>query len=198
MDKKRKIKIIFSIILSSVIIGFVFPQDKDKQKPPASPKPPVEPVKPVVPGAQAPSLFPGLPSLPAIPNKNDQTDGKVTVVERYNLTVSEAFPNGNVNTNVANTIKNAEYILFSNRTIDIKLIFTNNLEYIYHLRNPRSKIEIRTGVFRENYETIVQAGRELLLEQYVSELSYDKNTVISLNLYGNNKIIVILNFTKKT
>jgi len=88
--------------------------------------------------------------------------------------------------------------LFSNRTVDIKLIFTNNLEYIYHLRNPRSKIEIRTGVFRETYETVVQAGKEFLLEQYLSELSYDNNTVISLNLIGNNKIVVILNFTKKT
>jgi hypothetical protein len=198
MDKNRKIKIIFLIILSTVIIGFVFPQDKDKNKQPAPPKPVVEPTKPVVPGAQTPSLFPSLPSLPAIPNKNDQTDGKVTVVERYNLTVSGAFPNGNTVNNVASTIKNAEYILFSNRTIDIKLIFTNNLEYIYHLRNPRAKIEIRTGVFRENYETVVQAGKEFLLEQYISELSYDNNTVISLTLIGNNKIIVILNFTKKT
>ena len=197
MDKKRKLKIIFTIILSFIITGFVFPQDKDKQKPPVSPKPPVEPAKPVVPGAQAPYLFPGLPSLPAIPNKNDQTDGKVTVVERYNLTVSEAFPNGNTANNVANTIKNAEYILFSNKTINIKLLFTNDLEYIYHLRNPRSKIEIRTGVFRETYETVVQAGREFLLEQYISELSYDNNTIISLNLFGNNKIIVIINFSKK-
>jgi hypothetical protein len=197
MDKKRKLKIIFSIILTSVIIGNVFPQDKDKNKPPAPPKPPVEPAKPVVPGAQEKPLFPQLPSLPAIPN-NNQTDGKVTVVERYNLTVSGAFPNGNTANNAASTIKNAEYILFSNRTIDIKLNFTNNLEYIYHLRNPRAKIEIRTGVFRENYETVVQAGKEFLLEQYVSELSYDNNSIISLTLIGNNKIVVILNFTKKT
>ena len=198
MDKKRKINIIFSIIFSLLIIGNVFPQDKDKNKPPTPPKPAVEPAKPVVPGAQTPSLFPNLPGLPAIPNDNNQTDGKVTVVERYNLTVSGAFPNGNTANNVANTIKNAEYILFSNRTIDIKLFFTNGLEYIYHLRNPRSKIEIRTGVFRENYETVVQAGKEFLLEQYISELSYDNNSIISLTLIGNNKIIVIMNFTKKT
>jgi hypothetical protein len=198
MDKKWKLKIISSIILSSFIIGYVFSQDKDKNKPPAPPKPPVEPTKPIVPGAQEKPVFPRLPSLPAIPNINEQTDGKVTVVERYNLTVSGAFPNGNTANNAANTIKNAEYILFSNRTIDIKLIFTNNLEYIYHLRNPRAKIEIRTGVFRENYETVVQAGKEFLLEQYISELSYDNNTVISLTLIGNNKIVVILNFTKKT
>ena len=190
-------KIIFSIVFSLIIIGNVFSQDKDKHKPPAPPQPPVEPAKPVVPGAQAPSLFPALPSLPAIPN-NNQTNGQVTVVERYNLTVSEAFPNGNTGNNVANTIKNAEYILFSNRTIDINLFFNNGLVYIYHLKNPRSKIEIRTGVFRETYETIVQAGREFLLEQYLSELSYDNNTIISLNLFGNNKIIVILNFSKKT
>jgi hypothetical protein len=198
MDKKRKLKIIFSIILFSFIIVNVFPQDKDKNKPPVPPKSPVEPTKPVVSGAQEKPVFPQLPSLPAIPNNNNQTDGKVTVVERYNLTVSGAFPNGNTANNAASTIKNAEYILFSNKTIDIKLIFTNNLEYIYHLRNPRSKIEIRTGVFRETYETVVQAGKEFLLEQYLSELSYDNNTVISLTLIGNNKIVVILNFTKKT
>jgi len=195
MDKKRKI--IFSIIFFLLIIGNVFPQDKDKNKPPAPPKPPVEPAKPVVSGAQENPVFPRLPSLPAIPS-NNQTNGQVTVVERYKLTVSGVFPNGNTANNVSNTIKNAEYILFSNRTIDIKLFFTNGLEYIYHLRNPRSKIEIRTGVFRENYETIVQAGKEFLLEQYISELSYDNNTVLSLTLIGNNKIVVILNFTKKT
>jgi hypothetical protein len=191
-------KIILTIIFSSIIIGVVFPQNTDKIKPPAPPQPPAEPIKPVVPGVQETPSFPRFPDPPVFPNRNNQINGTVSEVERYNLTVSGAFPNGNTGNNVANTIKNAEYILYSNRTIAIKILFNNGSEYIYHLRNPRSKIEIRTGVFRETFETIVQVDKEFLLEQYTSELSYDNNTITSLHLIGNNKIIVILNFSKKT
>jgi hypothetical protein len=189
-------KILFTIILSSIIIGVVFPQDK--VKPPTPPKPPTEPTKPVVPGSQEVPLTPRLPSLPSFPNRNNQINGPISEVEKYNLTVSGAFPNGNMGNNVASTIKNAEYTLYSNKTIKIKLLFNNGSEYIYHLRNPISKIEIRTGVFRETFETIVQVGNEFLLEQYVSEITYDNNTIMSLNLIGNNKIIVILNISKRT
>jgi hypothetical protein len=190
---------IITIILSSIIVGFVFPQDTGQSKPPTPPSPPAAPTTPVVPGASKNTpLFPRFPGPPDSPNRGNSTNGSVSEVERYNLTVSGAFPNGNTGNNVANTIKNAEYILYSNRTIAIKLLFTNGSEYIYHLRNPRSKIEIRTGVFRETFETTVQAGKDFLLEQYVSELSYDSNTITSLVLIGNNRVIVILNLSKKT
>jgi len=191
-------KIILTIIFSSIIIGIAFPQNTDKIKPPAPPKPPAEPIKPVVPGVQETPSFPRFPDPPVFPNRNNQINGTVSEVERYNLTVSGAFPNGNTGNNVANTIKNAEYILYSNRTIAIKILFNYGSEYIYHLRNPGSKIELRAGVFRETFETIVQVDKEFLLEQYVSELSYDNNTITSLHLIGNNKTIVILNFSKKT
>jgi len=197
-------KIIIAIILSSIIIGIAFPQDADKKSvppaPPAAPapKPPAEPAKPVVQGARENPSFPGFPNPPVFPNRNNQADGSDSEVERYNLTVSGAFPNGNTGNNAAKTIKNAEYILYSNRSIAIKILFNNGSEYIYHLRNPRLKIEIRTGVFRETFETVVQAEKTFLLEQYVSELSYNNNTILSLHLFGNNKTIVILNFTKKT
>jgi hypothetical protein len=193
-------KTIIIIILSFIIIGIVFPQDTNQPKTPAPPAPTTAPTNPVVPGAPGNnefSLFPRFPSLPNFPNTNNQTNGTVSEVERYNLTVSGAFPNGNTGNNVANTINNAEYILYSNRTIAIKLSFNNGSEYIYHLRNPRSKIEIKTGVFRETFETIVQVGKEFLLEQYLSELSYDNNTITSLVLIGNNRVIVILNISRK-
>jgi hypothetical protein len=189
-------KLLFTIILSYIIIAIVFPQDK--AKPPTPPKLPTDPTKSIVPGTQEVPLFPRLPSFPGFPDKNDQINGTVTEVEKYALTVSEAYPNGNTVNNVANTIKNADYILYSNKTIKIKLLFNNGSEYIYHLRNPRSKIEIRKDVFRETYETIIQVGKEFLLEQYVSELTYDNNTIMSFNLIGNNKIIVLLNVSKKT
>ena len=191
-------RIVFAFILSSVIIGMVFPQDTDKNKLPSPPKQPAEPIKPAVPGTHEIPTFPRFPAPPVFPNRNNQTDGTVSVVERYNLTVTGAFPNGNTGTNMANTIKNAEYILYSNRTIAIKLTFNNGSEYIYHLRNPISKIETSAGVFRETFETVVQADKELLLEKYVSELSYNNNTIISLILIGNNKTILLMNLTKKT
>jgi hypothetical protein len=189
---------IIIFILSSSIVGFVFPQDANQLKPPAPPSPPAAPTNPVQPGAPKNTpLFPRFPGPPDFPNRGNSTNGPVSEVERYGLTVSEAFPNGNTGNNVASTIKNAEYTLYSNRTIAIKLSFTNGSEYIYHLRNPRSKIEIRTGVFRETFETTVQAGKDFLLEQYVSELSYESNTITSLVLIGNNRVVVILNLKKK-
>jgi len=193
-------KISITIFLSFIIIGIVFPQDINQPKPPVPPGQPAAPTNPVVPGASKNNdfpLFPRFPSPPAFPNRDNQTNGPVSEVERYNLTVSGAFPNGNTGNNVANTINNAEYVLYSNRTITIKLLFNNGSEYIYHLRNPGSKIETRTGVFRETFETIVQAGKELLVEQYFSELSYNDNSITSLVLIGNNRVIVILNFSRK-
>jgi hypothetical protein len=188
-------KKIIAIILCFIIIGFVFPQDTNQLKPPAPPRQPTAPTGPVVPGAS--NNIPLFPSFPSLPNRDNSTDGSVSVVESYYLTVSGAFPNGNTGNNVANTIKNAEYILYSNRAVTIKLLFNNGSEYIYYLKNPRSKIEIRTGVFRETFETTVQAGKDFLLEQYSSELSYTNNTITSFVLIGNNRVIVILNLSKK-
>jgi hypothetical protein len=194
-------KIIVTVIFSFFIIGIVFPQDKNQSKSPAPPKPPATPAKPVVPGAQENNgflSFPRFQNPPSFPNRNNKENGDVSEVERYDLIVSGAFPNGNTGNNIANTINHAEYILYSNRTVVIKLLFNNDSEYIYRLSNPRSKIEIRTGVFRETFETLVQVGKEILLEQYLSELSYNANTITSLVLIGNNRVILILNFSRKT
>jgi hypothetical protein len=193
-------KIIITIIFSLYITGIVFPQDTNQSKLPVPPRPPAAPANPVVPGTPKNNEFPLFPRFPSLPDfpKDNQLNETVSEVERYNLTVSGAFPNGNTGSNAANTINIAEYILYSNRAIVIKLLFNNGSEYIYHLRNPRSKVEIRTGVFRETFETIVQVDKKFLLEQYLSELSYDNNTITSLILIGNNRVIVLLNFSRKT
>jgi hypothetical protein len=188
----------YFFILLIIVNNLCFAQDT---KQPASPKPPTEPEKPSLPGSSgnAPS-YPGsasLPRLPSLPNINNQNNGSVYEIERYDLLVSDAFPQGNTRQNAANTIKNAQYVLFSNNTIQIQLDFTNGLQYVYHLRNSRSKMEIQPGVFRETYETIIQAGKEFLLEQYSSELYRNENSIISLTVIGNNKVVVVLNFNKK-
>ena len=178
----------------------VFAEDK---KQPVPPKPPIAPVKPVVPGAAESTPYPRFPSFPRVPvpNYNNQTNGsekEKEEVEKYDLNVSGAFPNGDTRRNVANTINNAQYILYSDGTIALQMSFTNGAEYIYHLSNSRSKIEISAGVFRETFETVVQVGREFLLERYSGELCYNSNTILSFNLIGGNKVVVLLIFTKKT
>jgi len=35
-----------------------------------------------------------------------------------------------------------------------------------------------------------------LLDRYSSELFFTENSVVSINVFGNNKIIVTMNFTK--
>jgi hypothetical protein len=170
----------------------------DDIKKPIPPKPPIEPVKPVVPGAAENSNYPRFPALPIIPNRNNQDNEPVREIDKYELNISEAFPNGDTKRNVANTINNAYYTLYSNGNILIKLKFqNNNLEYSYHLRNQRSKMEISSGIFRQIYDIIIQVGKEFLLEQYSGELYNNEQSITSLSIFENNKIVVILNFTKK-
>jgi hypothetical protein len=192
---KRKV---YYFIFLLFIINLCFAQDI---KQPTPPKPPTEPNLPTVPGASenTPSYprFPSLPKFPFFPNINNQNNGPVREIEKYELIVSGAFPQGDTKQNVANTIKNAQYILFSNNTIQIKLDFTNGLQYIYHLRNNRSKTEIQPGIFREIYEIIIQNGKQFLLEQYSGELYRNENSITSLTIIGNDKVIVTLNFSKK-
>ena len=169
-------------------------------KKPTPPEPPTEPEKPVVQGAiENPGYprFPVFPPPPAIPNRNQQNNEPVREIEKYELTVSAAFPNGDTRRNVANTIENAQYILYSNGNVLLKLKFKNNSEYSYHLRNPRAKMEISSGVFRQTFDIVVQAGSDFLLEQYSGELFNNKQTITSVSIFGNNKIVVILNFLKK-
>ena len=179
---KRRRKVILVVFLF-FITGLGFTDETGRTTPTTAPTLPVLP------------RFPGFPSLP---DSNNQTNRPVHEIEKYNLNVSGAFPNGDTRNNVANTITSAQYILYSNRTIALKLVFQNGPEYIYHLRNPRSKIEIGAGVFRETFDTVVQVGMEFLLEQYLSELYYNSNTITSLYLMGRNQVIVLLNFTKRT
>jgi hypothetical protein len=161
------------------------------------PTPPTAPTRPVVPGVPDVSEFPRFPTFPNFPNSINQHNGSVYETENYELTISGAYPNGNTRNNVSNTINYARYILYSNNNAQIKLRFMDGSEYIYYLRNPRAKIETSTGVFRETFDTVVQVGREFLLEQYISELYYNTDTVISFNLVGNNRVIVQLIFSKK-
>ena len=183
--------IIIVILFLAAVLGFT-----DDARQPATPTPPAPPTQPVAPsGAGESSTY---LNFPVIPDRSSQSGGSVREVERYDLNITGAYPNGNTGNNVANTIRNAQYILYSNRTMVIKLFFTNGSEYNYHLRNPRSRIETSAGVFRETFDTIVQAGREFLLEQYLSELTYSSSTIISLNLIGNGRVIVLLNFSRKT
>jgi len=190
----RMKKAAYSLLFLLIVNSLCFTQDR---KQPTPPKPPAAPSKPTVPGApaSAPS-YPRLPPFPSFPNTNNQDDGPVREIEKYDLIVSEAFPQGNTRQNVANTIKNAQYILFSNNTIQIKLAFNNGLQYIYHLRNNRTKTEVQPGIFREVYETLIQSGNEFLLEQYSSELYRNENNITSLTVIKNNKVDVVLNFKR--
>jgi hypothetical protein len=189
-------KIIIVIILSSLnYLCFA-----DDIKGPTPPKPPTEPVKPTVSGAaENPHYprFPSLPSSPVIPNGNNQNNDSVREIDRYELSISEAFPNGDTRKNVAAKINDAYYTLYSNGNILLKLKFKDSLEYSYHLRNPSTKIEISSGIFRQIYDIVIQVDKGFLLDKYSGELYNSEKSITSLNIFGNNKIVVMLNFTKK-
>ena len=178
------------------------------------PLPPLDPVFPGGTGTDVPGVplppsgpmdffsFPQLPSFPLPPGSNTaapaDASGPVREIERLDLTVTEAFPNGDTRRNTANTISGARYILYSNASIALELDFIDSLRYVYHLNNPGSRVEIGPGIYRVTYDTTIQAGSEFLLGQYTSELFSNANHVISVNIIGNNAIIVILNFSVNT
>jgi len=185
------------IVVLLLIAALVF---ADEPTPPTPPTGPSQPVVPGVGGNTGNSFFPSFPNIPSFPNvpSNNQTNERRYEVEKYDLTVSEAFSNSNGRNNAANTIRTAQYVLYSDRSMELRLFFTNGLEYIYYLTNPRSKIETGTGVFRETFNVIVRAGREILLNQYTGELHYNNSTITSFSLIENGRVIVLLNVTKKT
>ena len=187
--------VILIFLCFSAWLGFA--DEARKPTPPTPPGGPTGPAKPVVPGATGNTSYPRLPVFPRPPDNGNRSNETVREVEKYDLAISGAFPSGNMRNNVANTIRSAHYTLYSNRTAQIKLVFQNGSEYIYHLRNPRSKVEIGPGSFRETVDAVVQAGREFLLEQYLGELYYNDNTVTSFSLMGDGRVVVTLIFSKK-
>ena len=193
----NKIVTVF-VIFFTASAGFA--DETNQPIPPTPPTPPSQPVAPGAAGNTSNSFFPSFPSPPSLPNlpANNQTNEPVREIERYNLIISEAFPNGDRRNNVASTIRNAQYVLYSDRSMELRLSFTDGQEYVYYLKNPRSKIETSAGVFRETFNVTVQAGRQILLNQYTGELYYNNNTITSFSLIEGGRVIVLLNVTKKT
>ena len=195
--KRTALFIIFALLLTGLCAT-------DEIKQPTEPKPPSEPI---VPGNTGSNIFPSIPAAPALPsfpgfpqadpNTLSKKDEPVREIEKYDLTINEAYPNGDTRRNVANTIGNSQYILYSNDTIILILNFRDGIQYRYHLSSPRSKTEISPGVYRVTYNTVVQAGKEFLLEQYTSELYSNENAITSIVISGNNKTVVLLKFSKK-
>ena len=188
--KKAILSIVFVLFVNSLCMT-----DEIKQ-----PTEPIAPVEPTVPGKTDAFMFPRVPVMPSVPlppGGTAQNKEPIREIERYGLTVSEAYPNGNTRRNVADTISGAQYVLYSNDAVTLILNFKNGPQYLYHLSSPRSKMEVSPGVFRTTYSTVVQVGKEFLLERYTSELFSDANSVTSVNISGNNRTVVILRFAGK-
>jgi len=192
--KKIMLFAIFALSVNNLCTG-------DEVKEPTAPQ---VPNAPVVSGDDDLIVFPEVPALPSFqgvppsaPAGTNQSNEPVREIERYGLTVTEAFPNGNTRRNVANTINNAQYILYSDGTVRLVLNFTNGVQYNYYLSNPGSRIELSPGNYRVTYDTIVQAGKEILLEQYRSELYNNENSITSISIMESNKTIVTMKFTKR-
>jgi hypothetical protein len=180
-----------------LIIGFLIINGmafSDGIKGPTPPIPPTPPIKPVVPGASNNTSYPKFPTLPSIQNNNQEKE--VTELKNYELIINRALLEGDSKRNVSNTIKKIQYILYSNRNITLKIDFTTNLQYIYYLKNQGSKIEISPGINREVYDTVIQAGKEFLLDQYISEINISGDEILSITIIDKNKVIVIMDFKK--
>ena len=211
MKNKITLALIFFL---SVTLSYANDFDLDFPDLLLDPVMPVNPVEPIVPGDSsnmnvprmplAPPLptnfteFPQVPVFPVLPGSASPSQGSEPVreLERTLLNVTGAFPNGDLRTNTANTITEALYILYSNSDITLEFSFTESPRYIYYLSNPRARTEIGPGVFRMNYDTSIQIGNQFIMGQFLSELYSNAEGITSVNIIGNNAVIVILNFSR--
>jgi hypothetical protein len=187
----KKTVFCFLLFCVSVLCG------ADETKQPLSPKKPQEPANPLTPTAGGPAPLLGIPAAPVFPGRNNSGGEAVQETEKYDLAVSGAFINGDTRRNAAHTIHLAQCVRYSDSSISLKLYFKNGLEYTYHLQNPRSRTGTAPGVYREIYDTTIQADREFLHDRYISELYSNDTSIISVTIIGSGKAVVVLNFQKQ-
>jgi hypothetical protein len=182
------------ILLNLLVVSFFCFADEIKQ-----PKPPALPQAPVTPGSnlniQNTIQKPALPPPPiSVRSKENKTASEV---ENYILTVTKAYSGMDIKNSVADTINYAQYILFSDNSITLKLFYKNDWVYTYFLRNPKSKIQTGTDSYRTTYDIMIQAGSVFLTETYSGEVYSVGKDIKSIVITGGGAVVASLEFTKK-
>jgi hypothetical protein len=102
------------------------------------------------------------------------------VTESLLLAAAEAYPGGDRNRSVADTISHIFYTAYSDQSRSFTVAFKNGPSYTYYLRNPRSTVQMGPDTLRVTYDTIIQAGNQMVNGFFFSEASYTGGKPASL------------------
>ena len=144
-----------------------------------------------------PPVLPPRPARSEGTGENAEQVREIEIIETYGLTVASALAEGDARRNMARTITDARYTVYSNNTTALRLEFRDGSPYVYHFSRPHGSIEIRTGVFRETCGVTVQVGKMLLLETYTAEIYRDERGIMQTDILGNGRIIVRFDVARK-
>jgi hypothetical protein len=153
------------------------------QKPQDSGRSPATPFIPVVPPAPA-----------ARPAANE---GSVYETASYDLSVKTAYLAGNTKNPITGTINFAKCTYYSDNSIKLQVFYKSGETYTYYLKNAGAKIDYGGGVFRVTYDTLIQIEKKMLLDKYTSEVYTGTAGLKSINVIGNNALVIYMEFTKK-
>ncbi|MDR2516820.1 MAG: hypothetical protein LBC88_05495 [Spirochaetaceae bacterium] len=121
----------------------------------------------------------------------------VRIIESYGLAVGSVWAAGSARSNLAHTVTDARYTVYTNHTAALRLEFRDGPPYVYHLGLPYGRTETQAGVYRETRRVTVQAGSEFLLETYTAEICHDAGGIIQAGIFENGRIVVTLNVARK-
>ncbi|MDR1210723.1 MAG: hypothetical protein LBK40_00675 [Spirochaetaceae bacterium] len=149
---------------------------------PVPPPPPPPPVNPVFPDRgsgrerQGTGTELSQPLPPSYTGENQQP----VVTESLLLAAAEAYPGGDRTRSVADTISHIFYTAYSDQSRSFTVVFKNGPSYSYYLRNPRSTVQMGPDTLRVTYDTVIQAGNQMINGFFFSEAGYTNGKPSSL------------------
>jgi hypothetical protein len=187
---------------------------------PVPPPPPPPPLNPVFPdqgqqqnparqGSEAgqnsasqpnPVQWPGAPLPPAVSGaavSGNAVGGnqQPSVTESLLLTATEVYPGGNRNLSATDTVSHIFYTAYSDQSCSFAVVFKSDPPYTYYFRNPRSLVQMGPDVLRITYDAIIQAGTQMVMGFFFSEVYYTKSRPSSLTVVNSSSgaAVVMMN-----
>jgi hypothetical protein len=124
-----------------------------------------------------------------LPGENQQA----VVTESLLLAAAEVYPGGDRSRSAADTISHIFYTAYSDQSRSFTVVFKNGPSYVYYLRNPRGTVRMGDAL-RVTYDTVIQAGTQMVNGFFFSELNYLNGRPDSLAVInsGSGAAVVVM------
>ncbi|MDR0389317.1 MAG: hypothetical protein LBH73_04550 [Spirochaetaceae bacterium] len=146
----------------------------------------------IAPGGTAPGgAASGAISGGTVINGNQQPE----LTESLLLSATEVYPGGNRNLSATDTVSHIFYSAYADQSRSFTVVFKAGLPYTYYLRNPRSIVQMGPELLRISYDTIIQAGNQMVPGFFFSEVYYTNGKPGSLSVVNSSSgaAVVVMN-----